>query len=351
MVSESENETPGYERDAVEAWISSNVDGLTPPFQWSRLTGGHSNLTYALVDVDGTKAVIRRPPMGKLLPKAHDMGREFKVISGLGPTNVPVPVAYGFCTDESVTGANFYVMSMVEGRAMFSAEDVESWLDLDARRAMGHSFFDTLADLHAIEPDDVGLGDLGRKDGYVARQLRTWYGSWTMSTEGAKYDDPRIHELHEFLVGSIPEAGPARVVHGDFGPHNCMVAADGQVTAILDWEIATLGDPLADLAYAVNGWGNADGEEPMLPGGPTTVTGFPGNIELMERYAERTGADLSNIDYYRSFNYFKTACILHGVYARYLLGQKSTVGVDIPGLYERMLATIDRAEETASTIR
>lgn len=341
------DETPGYERDNVEAWVAANVEDLTPPFRWTRLTGGHSNLTYAVVDQNGNEAVIRRPPLGKLLPKAHDMGREYKVIAGLGTTNVPVALAYGFCSDEAVTGANFYVMSKVTGRAMYSADDVEDWLSLDARRAMGHSFFDTLADLHAIDPDDVGLGDLGRKDGYVARQLRTWYGSWNASKEGADYDDARIHEMHEFLNSSIPMQGPARVVHGDFGPHNCMVAESGEVTAILDWEIATLGDPLADLAYAMNGWGDgADGTESgFMPGAATSAPGFEGCEALSARYAARTGADLSELSLYRAYNYFKTACILHGVYARYLLGQKSTAGVDVAALRERMLATIDRAQQ------
>ncbi len=198
-------EIPGYDVSKVEAWVLDNVEGLSPPFIWTQLTGGHSNLTYALVDQNERRAVIRRPPLGQLLPKAHDMGREFTVIQGLQGTSVPVPQAFGFCQDESVTGANFYLMSMVEGRTMFSADDVEEWLDQDARVAMGHSFFDTLAALHSVDPDEVGLGRLGRPDGYVARQLRTWYGSWLASTEGANYDDDRIHELNTFLVDSIPE--------------------------------------------------------------------------------------------------------------------------------------------------
>lgn len=343
-------EIPGYDVAKVEDWVRDNVEGLNPPFQWTQLTGGHSNLTYALVDQDDRRAVIRRPPLGQLLPKAHDMGREFTVLQGLRSTPVPVPLAYGFCEDESVTGANFYLMSMVDGRTMFDADDVEEWLDHDARVAMGNSFFDTMAALHRVEPDNVGLGRLGRPDGYVSRQLRTWYGSWLASAEGAQYDDDRIHELHAYLVESIPEQGPARIVHGDFGPHNCMVNRRGSVTAILDWEIATLGDPLADLGYAVNAWGDAsiEGDVGLLPGGATTAPGFVGGQELAKRYAERTGADLTDLNFYRSFNYFKTACILHGVYARYLMEQKSSEGVDLPALRERMLATIDQANATAN---
>lgn len=345
-------EIPGYDVPAVEAWIRANVDGLTPPFEWRRLEGGHSNLTFALTDAQGNKAVVRRPPLGTLLPKAHDMGREFKVIAGLGPTPVPVPVAYGYCEDESVTGAKFYVMSLVEGRALYTADDVESHLSLDARSVMADSFIDTLAALHSVDPAAVGLDDLGRHDGYVSRQLRTWYGSWTSSAEGAKYDDQRIHDMHDFFTQNLPEQGPARVVHGDYGTHNVMVGTDGKITAVLDWEIATLGDPMADMAYALNAWVNADELRgrgvPVV--GPTTAPGFPSREYLAERYAAATGADLSNLAYYRAFNNFKTACILHGVYARYMLGQKSTDGIDVEGLKARMIDSITLAAERVGEI-
>lgn len=335
---------PGYDRPAVEAWIAANVDRLTPPFQWQQLEGGHSNLTYLLVDTSGQRAVVRRPPLGELLPKAHDMRREFSVISGLGPTAVPVPTAYGLCEDTSVTGALFYVMSEVDGQAMYTAEAVEEYLSMDARARVGMSFIETLAALHSIEPDDVGLGELGRRDGYVARQLKTWYGSWTASAEGADYDDDRIHHLHTLLNDTAPAQGPGRVVHGDYGLHNCMLSAEGEVTAVLDWEIATLGDPLADFAYALNGWGDPDDTIRISHESATTAPGFSRRAELAERYGEITGADMSSLEYYRTFNYFKTACILHGVFSRYQLGKKSTEGIDVDGLKERMIAAIDLSE-------
>ena len=351
MTATESTETPGYDRPAVEAWIAENVAALAPPFAWEQLEGGHSNLTYLLVDAAGRRAVIRRPPLGELLPKAHDMQREFSIISGLGSTAVPVPVAHALCDDTAVTGALFYVMSEVEGRAMYTAEAVEEYLSMEARAAVGSSFMETLAALHSIEPDDVGLGSLGRRDGYVGRQLRTWYGSWTASAEGARYDDERVHELHDLLVANAPEQGPGRIVHGDYGLHNCMLAPDGSVAAVLDWEIATLGDPLADFAYALNGWGDPDDEIRISHESATTAPGFARRAELADRYAEITGADLSALDYYRTFNYLKTACILHGVYARYLLGKKSAEGVDLDGLRERMIAAIDLAEQGAASIR
>ncbi len=341
---ESVDDPPGYDVAAVNRWVDENVEGLTPPFTWTQLEGGHSNLTYALVDQNGEKAVIRRPPQGELLPKAHDMGREFKVISGLGQTDVPVPVAYGYCEDPSVTGAHFYVMSQVDGKAMYTDEMVEEWLDIPARKRLGESFVSTLAALHSVDPADIGLDDLGRHDGYVARQLRTWYGSWEFSKEAAEYDDDRIHQLHTELSAAMPEQGPARVVHGDYGLHNCMVGQDGALTAVLDWEIATLGDPLADFAYSLNAWGDPDSEpSPAMHSGATRAPGFDGPAVMIERYEQATGADLSQLNYYRAFNYFKTACILHGVYSRYLEGKKSTEGIDVPLLKERMIATIDLA--------
>ncbi len=337
------DETPGYDRPNVEAWIEANVADLVAPFQWTRLEGGHSNLTFLLSDADGRRAVIRRPPQGELLPKAHDMKREFTIISGLGPTDVPVAVAHGLCEDIDVTGAVFYVMSEVPGKALYTAEDVEEWLSMEARDAVGYSFISTLAKLHSIDPADVGLDQLARHDGYVSRQLRTWYGSWQASMEGAAYDDERIHRLHEELNAGVPEQGPARVVHGDYGMHNCMINADGTVAAVLDWEIATLGDPLADFAYALNGWSDPEDEIRVSHEAATTAPGFPRRQALADHYAELTGCDISNLDYYRTFNYFKTACILHGVYARYMLGQKSTEGIDLEGLKERMIGSIDLA--------
>jgi len=339
------DDVPGYRIAAVEAWVGENVAGLTPPFEWQKLEGGHSNLTYALTDREQRRAVVRRPPLGELLPKAHDMRREYKVISGLGPTEVPVPTAYGFCDDQTVTGSDFYVMSQVGGRALYTSEDSVEHLDEAARGQVGRSFIETLSALHAVDPVDVGLDDLGRHDGYVSRQLRTWYGSWNASMDAADYDDPRVHELHDHLVANIPDQGPARVVHGDFGMHNCMFDADGNVAAVLDWEIATLGDPLADFAYALNAWGEPGSADALSPEGATQAPGFLPPDALIEMYASNSGRNLDQLAFYQSFNHLKTTCILHGVYARYRMGQKSAEGVDMDGLKTRMIATLDRAAE------
>lgn len=352
MSQHDENSGPeGYDVPAVEAWVEQNVDALRPPFKWTRLVGGHSNLTYLIEDTNGERAVIRRPPQGQLLPKAHDMSREWSIISSLGETDVPVAKAIAFCESPDVTGAWFYIMGCVDGQALYEAADSEQRVPIAMRPTLAWSFVDVLADLHAVDPDAVGLGDLGKKDSYVGRQLRTWYRSWTSSVDDAQLDDERAHSLQKYLTEHLPEQGPARVAHGDYGLHNCLIGADCTVAAVVDWEISTLGDPLADLAYALNQWAEPDDEMPVRDGAPTSVPGYPTRAQLAARYAERTGRDLSHLGYYTGFNWWKSACIVHGVYARYKAGKKSTDGVDLEGLGERIgryLTLSERAINSSS---
>lgn len=340
----------GYDVPRVEAWIAEHIPSLKAPLRWTRLEGGHSNLTYLLEDATGQRAVIRRPPMGELLPKAHDMGREWALIKALGPTPVPVPRALGFCEDKAVTGALFYVMGHIDGHPLYNAADAERWAPPPLRQALGHSFFDVLADLHSVDPDAVGLSDLGKKDEYVARQVKTWYRSWQASIEGARLDDPRAHALQQYLLANTPEQGPARIVHGDYGLHNTLIGADGRVAAVVDWEISTLGDPLADLAYALNQWAEPGDPPSVRVVPPTSLPGFPTRAEMAERYAQRTGRDLSKLDFYIGFNRWKSACIVHGVYARYLEGKKSTEGVDLDGLKRGILQSLDQAEQAVERL-
>lgn len=340
----------GYDVPRVEAWIAEHIPSLRAPLRWTRLEGGHSNLTYLLEDAAGQRAVIRRPPMGELLPKAHDMGREWALIKALGPTPVPVPRALGFCEDTAVTGALFYVMGHIDGHPLYNAADAERYAPPPVREALGHAFFDVLADLHSVDPDAVGLGDLGKKDEYIARQLKTWYRSWNASIDGAKLDDPRAHALQKYFLEQVPDQGPARVVHGDYGLHNTLIGADGRVAAVVDWEISTLGDPLADLAYALNQWAEPGDPPSVRVVPPTSLPGFPSRQAMAERYARRTGRDLSKLDYYIGFNRWKSAAIVHGVYARYLEGKKSTEGVDLDGLKRGILQSLDLAEQAVERL-
>jgi len=340
----------GYDKAAVEAWIAAHVPALTVPLRWTRLEGGHSNLTYLIEDARGQRAVIRRPPMGELLPKAHDMGREWALISALGATPVPVPRALGFCADPAVTGAHFYVMGHIDGHPLYNAADAERYAPPPLREALGHSFFDVLADLHSVDPDAVGLGDLGKKDEYIARQLKTWYRSWNASIEGARLDDPRAHALQKYFLEQVPDQGPARIVHGDYGLHNTLIGADGLVAAVVDWEISTLGDPLADLAYALNQWAEPGDPPSVRVVPPTSLPGFPTRQAMAERYARRTGRDLAKLDYYIGFNRWKSAAIVHGVYARYMEGKKSSEGVDLDGLKRGILQSLDLAEQAVERL-
>lgn len=341
----------GYDTAAVDKWVIANTDKLTPPFKWYRLEGGHSNLTYRIDDVNGKQAVIRRPPQGVLLPKAHDMGREWSLISALGATNVPVPEAIGFCENPDVIGAWFYIMGMIDGNPLYKAVDTEELIPEDQRLNTAYSFIDVLADLHSLDPDEIGLGELGKKENYVGRQLKTWYRSWTSSIEPAKYDDPRAHELKDYFLENMPDQGMARVVHGDYGLHNVLIGPDCKVAAVVDWEISTLGDPLADLAYALNPWPDPSDPKPPEPDSATAPSGFPGRLALAQRYGDRTGRDLSQLDYYIGFNRWKTAAILHGVYGRYMAGQKSSEGVDLEALRERIALSLDLSEQAVNRLK
>ena len=241
----------GIDRVGVEAWFEQHVDGVELPLSFERISGGHSNLTYGVSDAAGRRWALRRPPLGKRLGSAHDMGREHKVVSALGPTAVPVAPVVGLCEDESVNGAPFYVMEFVEGPILRGLAEAEAFPDEADRRAIGERVADTLVDIHAVDPDAVGLGDLGRKEDYVARQLHRWQGQWEKSKTR---ELPAIDAVHERLEARIPEQGPATIVHGDYRLDNMILTPGGEVAAVVDWELCTLGDPLADVGLLMVYW-------------------------------------------------------------------------------------------------
>jgi aminoglycoside phosphotransferase (APT) family kinase protein len=293
------------------------VAGAAGPFSFALIAGGHSNLTYRVVGSDGHPLVLRRPPLGQLLASAHDMEREHRIIAALADTPVPVPAARAYCADASVSGAPFYVMDFVEGYVIRDRLAAEALLTEPARRAAGAHLVDTLAAIHAVDVEAVGLSDLGRHEGYVARQLKRWYGQWQQSKTR---ELPAIDELHEVLGAHIPDQGPACIVHGDYRLDNTMVSADGRVVAVLDWEICTLGDPLADVGLLMVYWTGPTDEPSAWTGSASTAPGFPDRAALLQRYAEATGRPVETIDFYVAFAFWKLACILEGVYARYLAG-------------------------------
>ncbi len=311
-------DVPGIDAPAVSEWLEREVAGARGPFRFDRIAGGHSNLTYRVESDASAPMVLRRPPLGHVLASAHDMGREFRIISGLAETDVPVPPALGLCDDAAVNGATFYVMSFVDGYVVRSHEIAAAVLAPAARAEAGRALVDTLAAIHRVDLDASGLSGLGRHEGYIARQLKRWYGQWNQQKTR---ELPAVDRVHAALSELTPEQHDVTIVHGDYRLDNCIVGDDGAVRAVLDWEICTLGDPLADLGMLMVYWTGPDDEVSAWPGGrATTLEGFWNRDLVAARYAEVSGRDLGGLDFYVSFAFWKLACILEGVYSRYLGG-------------------------------
>jgi aminoglycoside phosphotransferase (APT) family kinase protein len=305
----------GINAERVTQWLDAHVPALTPDVEYTLITGGHSNLTYRCQDKAGNAYVLRRPPLGHVLESAHDMGREHKIIAALAETAVPVAPTYGLCTDVAVNGAPFYVMKFVDGLVLNDATVTQALSKTD-RRALGFHVIDVLATLHRLDPDSVGLGDLGRKEAYLARQLSRWTKQW----EASKTDEvPAMEETRRLLQERMPEQIGAGIVHGDYRLGN-MIVKGPRVLAVLDWELCTLGDPLADIGYLMNSWVSPEEAAGQGDQSPTAAGGFPTRAELRERYEAATGRDLSGINYYRAFSHWRLAAIGQGVYKRYLVG-------------------------------
>lgn len=307
---------PGIHAANITAWIRDRVPSLVEPLSFDLIAGGLSNLTYNVRDAIGNHWVLRRPPLGHVLATAHDMGREVRIISALSPTAVPVAPLVGFCDDIEVNDAPFYVMNFVDG---IIARDRESGTQLspNARRRAGEALIETLSAIHALDVDDIGLGDLGRKESYVERQLSRWQRQWEATKD---VDVPEMTSLHQKLSESIPRQGSATLVHGDFRLDNCIVESNGNVNAVLDWELCTLGDPLADLGFMFVYWVEESDDFKVIDSSATTLDGFPTRSELLSLYALRTGRDVDQIGYYVALGYWKLACILQGVLVRYRSG-------------------------------
>ena len=310
----------GIDEDRVTRWFEEHVPGVAPPLEFLLVAGGRSNLTFKVADRAGRAWVLRRPPTGHVLPTAHDMAREHRIISALAPTAVPVPDPVGLCTDDAVTGAPFYVMSYLDGHALRDARTAEALYTPDQRRSIGFAVADVLADLHAVDVDAVGLGDLGRREGYLARQLQRWHGQFQASTAETGRSVPLVDSVHARLAAAVPEQQASTIVHGDYRLDNMLLGDQGRVLGVVDWELCTLGDPLADVGLLMVYWAEPGDAAPALGVAPTTAGGFPTRGEMKARYAERTGRDVCDLDYYVAFGYWKLACILEGVFTRYAGG-------------------------------
>jgi aminoglycoside phosphotransferase (APT) family kinase protein len=340
----TEEAPDGIDRGRVEAWFTDCVAGVTLPLTFERISGGRSNLTFTVTDAAGRRWALRRPPLGKGLASAHDMGREHRVISALAPTDVPVAPIAGMCEDESVNGAPFFVMEFVDGPILRTRQDAIDAFDESERRAIGDRVPETLVKIHQVDPDAVGLGELGKKQDYVARQLHRWQGQW----ENSKTRDvPLIDDVHDRLAARIPDQGPATIVHGDYRLDNMILSPGGEIAAVVDWELCTLGDPLADVGMLVVYWGEPGDELVPLHDPPTMAPGFPGREDVKARYAELSGRDLSEIDFYVALGHWKLAIILQGIIARVAAGQygKGEEEADETSQYvDRLAAAADEAE-------
>ncbi|BDD71212.1 acyl-CoA dehydrogenase [Streptomyces coelicolor] len=331
----SPDHPPGLDLDRLRVLLDRERPGRL-------IEGGRSNLTYAVTD--GTaRWVVRRPPLGHVLATAHDMRREHRVISALHPTDVPVPRPVLLCEDEEVLGAPFYVMEFVDGTPYRTSEQLAP-LGPERTRAAVLNLVDTLVGLHAVDPAEVGLADFGRPEGFLDRQLRRWAKQLDASRNR---DLAGIDELHATLGRELPRSPAPTVVHGDYRLDNVLIGGEGdEIRAILDWEMSTLGDPLTDLGLLVMY------SSPLgMPDSPVSTTaqapGHPAPAELVERYAARSGRDVSTVAWYTAFAWFKLAVILEGIHYRYTLGQTVGRGFDrigdlVPVFIEHGLTTLQK---------
>jgi aminoglycoside phosphotransferase (APT) family kinase protein len=335
---------PGIAVGPVSAWLSRALSASAPPYAFERVVGGHSNLTYIVTDRENAQWVLRRPPLGKLLPTAHDVGREFRIISALGPS-LPVPPVVGLCGDESVTGAPFYVMDKVDGIVIRDEATAIGYFSKQERHRVGLAVADALAAIHAVLPSAVGLGDLGRPDDYIGRQLRRWKRQVDQSKTR---ELPRLDRVLEQLWEHLPAQTSTALVHGDFRLDNCIIGQDGTVRAVLDWELCTVGEPLADLGLLMVYWTEPGDELRATAESPTAAPGFPSRSAMLERYARTLGRSLPAIDFYIAFSYWRLACISEGVLARYLRGEMGNQAGESEGFSDRVTMLIEAAERITS---
>jgi len=329
-MSVAESALPGIEAERVRRWLAEHIDGLVGRVEFGLVSGGRSNLTYRLTDAAGATYALRRPPTGGVLSTAHDVSREWRFISALASTAVPVPRPVVYCADTAITGAEFYVMGFVEGLVLGDG-DAGLAMAPRARASAAEHLIDVLVALHALDPVAAGLGEMVRATGYLERQLRRWRAQ--VHATGAP-ELALLDEVHDLLARRIP-AQASGLVHGDYRAGNVAFGPDGAVRAVFDWELATSGDPMADLGWLASTWQDPGEQLPPTTPGPGSVAGFPARARLVQRYARLSGRDVSNLPYWVAFSRWRSACIGVGVRARYLAGHMADDG------YARLLASAE----------
>ncbi len=325
---------------ALTAWMKANVEGFEGPLTLSKFKGGQSNPTYR-VDTPRASYVLRRQPFGKLLPSAHAVDREYRAMAALHPTGFPVPRPYGLCEAPEVIGSKFFVMSLADGRSLWNGALPNN--TPGERREIYHAMIDTMADLHLKDPDAIGLSDFGKPTDYCARQIARWTKQYRLSeTETI----PEMDRLIEWLPETIPPQHESSVVHGDYRLDNMIFASDeNRVLAVLDWELSTLGDPIADFAYLMLNWYNPTDGRAGLLGLDLEALGIPTVEEAVERYVARTGYPVPPMDWYFAYNLFRLAGIMQGIKKRVIDGTASSAHAK--QMSERVKPLVERAYQFA----
>ena len=337
-------ELRGIDQAAVQRWMVDNVDGLVPPVTFSLIAGGHSNLTFGAVDSAGAHYVVRRGPLGSSGGGAHDMAREFRAISAL-QGSIPVPQPQALCDDDAaVNGGSFYVMSHVEGAVLDNEAAADEHLpDPAARRVAGQQIIEVMADMHLVGIDGVGLGDAARREDFLARQIKRFVSMW-------ERNQTRPLPAMDALAARVAELAPPQrytgIVHGDYRIGNVMLDGAGRLVAVLDWELWTLGDVLADLGFVLNNWYEPDDPNPQvfMETAPTVSGDFGSRADVLRCYVERTGFDVSAVDYYRGFQHWRMAVLAEGVKKRYESAQMANTNVDFDHLSRRVVNLAALAE-------
>jgi len=342
---------PGIDMGRLIPWFRANVAPVDV-LRAEIIGHGRSNLTYRLT-AGAQHWVLRRPPLSHVQPTAHDMKREFRIISALAGSDVPVPGTVALCEDSDVNGAPFYIMQYVEGLVPADVIEVERRYDEGQRRRLADQLIDILVHLHSIQPADVGLGDFGRPEGYLERQVRRFT---EQLTRVKTRDVPELEELAGRLAAALPPQSGQGIVHGDYRLDNAIIDDQGRIIAILDWEMATLGDPLADVGLLMMYWADKDDVATLAAPGIastaiTALAGFPTREQAAAAYAERSGRDLSNLDFYTVLAHFKLAVILENMHARFLAGGTVGAGFEVIGQHAQLLTRRGLAIADGSPVR
>ena len=341
---------PGLDQARTAAWLTDHLDG-EPPFSFELIAAGGSNLTFRVSDADDRAWALRRPPEGRTLATAHDVDREWRILEALSEADggVPVPRPLARCDDTDVTGAPFFVMEFMDGTILRTETDGDT-LDARTGRTAAESLVSVQAALHSVDVDAIGLGDLGRHTGYIERQLHRW------KTQVDRIDVralPLVDELHHRLVASVPADAPQRsLVHGDYRFDNVVLGAHHRVTAVLDWELCTLGDVLADLGGMLMWWGDPSSANSTMRDVPTLAEGYLTPDEVVARYGRSSDRDLSDLPYYVAFQFWRLAAISEGVRVRFVSGAMGDkdIGDEMAGFETRINGLLDESRRAMDNL-